>query len=520
MKLSKAINLSCLALAIIFSPLALSQVTDAPTRGSDDQAEHRFGFDHGNVLEIVTREATSPGAMEGNLEFALSRDEIPAGWTTIRHINATEETHSIFLTRVPEAQAELTREQFQAEVTQPFQEAWNSYFGGQQTVSEFQGAVEASRPEWFGDAQPIGGPGLLGGQQTGWTTVNLDPGTYFVESRTLDEQGTFGAGRGLVERLVVTERDPGMPEATEPEADIQVRLSSTEGMRVEQENIQPGPATIEVIFEDNIDHGGFGLDQGHDLQLIRLDEGTTIEQLQDWMDFVDADEGGFYRGRQAMVSTPDARGPQTFRGGVGPTLALQQPGQQEQFPQSTFMHVNLTPGRYALVSRTPNPGQPFEANPEASLLQEFSVTPWLGLAGAWHDPETDGQGWNFISGPEGMIAFFYGYNDAGDNIWLVSDQINGDIAAGEELTADLQSGTGLGGTFETPVAPGELTNWGQVTFTFENCDEGTAELSGTDGTSSQQLRRISPLMGQFDCGLNGADENGDDDDDDNGTPGG
>jgi hypothetical protein len=143
----------------------------------------------------------------------------------------------------------------------------------------------------------------------------------------------------------------------------------------------------------------------------------------------------------------------------------------------------------------------------------------LILADAWHDPETEGQGWNFISSPSGSVAFFYGYNDAGDNIWLVTDEIMGDFNAGEELTANLIGGTGLGGTFDTPVAPDDLENWGEVTFIFENCEEGTAEISGTDGTATHQLVRLSPMIGMPDCGINGEDDNDNGDDGDNGNNG-
>ena len=117
------------------------------------------------------------------------------------------------------------------------------------------------------------------------------------------------------------------------------------------------------------------------------------------------------------------------------------------------------------------------------------------LSAAWFDPETVGQGWNFLYTPIGIFGYFYGYDSFGAPLWLVSDIQH--LTLGEPLVLDLYYGSG--GTFEEPVSPGDLEVWGTVELLFEDCTSGTTILSGIDGYQEQELMLLVDSANIPDC---------------------
>ena len=443
-----------------------------------------------NVLELITRHPPLADA-DAHYEFVLSDETIPSGWTTIRMSNHSSSTHFAYIARVPDHMEDITTQEFIDDIATPFHEAWMPYYEGEVDVETMFGQLFSSLPEWYAESVPIGGPGFTGGGITSSTTLNLSPGTYFIDCYVMDDDGVFHTMHGMVERLVVTDEQT---DSTQPAGDIQVRISSTEGLRLETEAIQPGPTSFEVTFEDNVIYAN-GL--GHDVHLLRLDGDTTVQEINRWMDLIDVGEDGYYADRGGLVSASGHRGPQTFLGGVQTVFA--NPSVGETFPVTAYFHTDLTPGRYVLVAETSNPMQPDPENPDMTMLVEFSVTPFAGLTGAWYDPATAGEGWNFVATPGGMFGYFYGYGDNGNPLWLITEEVIGDITAGEPVTFNLLNGEG--GAFAAPVMPDNLHHWGEVTFTFENCNEATAEMSGADGTASHELVRVTETAGLAGCGF-------------------
>lgn len=476
------------AIAMMAAPVL---VTAGPEGGHDQAIGNTLIPDDTNVLEVITRHPPLADA-DAHYEFVLSDEVIPAGWTTIRMSNHSSSTHFGYVVGVPEEQADMTAEEYMEAVSVPFQDAWDPYFAGEIDVGAFFDELMPALPEWFVETLPSGGPGFTSGGETSSMTVNLEPGTYFIECYVLDSDGVFHTTHGMVDRLVVVE-DPES-ESSEPSGDVEVSISSTEGLRLESENIQPGPTSFAVTFEDNIIYG-HGL--GHDVHLLRLDGETTVEEINGWMNYLDIGADGFYADRGALVSASGHRGPQTFLGGVQALFPDAAAGQA--FPLTTYLHADLTPGRYALVSEVPNPMQPDPDNPDMSMLVAFSVTPWAGLTGVWHDPKTDGQGWNFHAVPSGLVGFFYGYGVNGEPLWLMTEEIRGDIEPGEAVTYNLLQGSG--GDFNAPVVPDELDHWGEVTFVFEDCDRASAEIDGLDGSATHELIRVAETAGLPDCRL-------------------
>lgn len=283
--------------------------------------------------------------------FELSTHEVPSGWTTFRFKNKAHVTHLIYMVKVPEAQEGLSREDYMNEVTFPFQEAWDPYFAGEIDVGEFFTNLIEAVPEWLSSVVPSGGVGLTAGGETSLTTLNLEEGTYFIECYVLDSDGNFHSPLGMLEKLVVKDEDSGAPE---PRADLELTVSSGDGIEFD-ENVRPGMHTVSVTFEDNMVYGN-GL--GHDVHLIHLDAGTSVTEVNDWMDYLDAGGDGFYADDGALMSTHDDPGPQTFLGGVQDIFAT---------PQTAYVHVNLKPGDYAWVAEVSDPQG-------SDMLKEFTVS--------------------------------------------------------------------------------------------------------------------------------------------------
>lgn len=300
----------------------------------------------GSVVEVT---ALHEG---GGFVFELSEAEIPSGWTTFEFDNRTNHVHLVFVNRLSEAalealeteEGDVSREAYMDAISFPFQEAWDPYFAREINVGTFFGDLIAALPDWFlTDVRVSGGAGLTGARETSRTTLNLEPGTYFIECYVLDRDGVFHSTVGMVEKLEVTGASSGAPE---PRPTLNVAVS-TDGIEFEdaqgRSGIRPGQHTVGITFEDNTVYG-HGL--GHDVHLIRLDDGTTVEEINGWMDYLDVGADGFYADNGALTSTASNPAPQTFLGGVQDI--------QPPLPETAYFHVQLKPGDYAWVAEVPD----------------------------------------------------------------------------------------------------------------------------------------------------------------------
>jgi len=125
----------------------------------------------------------------------------------------------------------------------------------------------------------------------------------------------------------------------------------------------------------------------------------------------------------------------------------------------------------------------------------FTIT--AGITGSWYDRARDGEGYNIeIIGsslePQ-MLAYFYTYDDTGNQMWLVgTGSVSGDTAA---VPMQVTSGTVFGPGFNPADVVRE--DWGTVTFKFTSCDAGTAMYNSTlgFGTGSSNIVRVSSVTG-------------------------
>jgi hypothetical protein len=275
--------------------------------------------------------------------FEFDTHGVAAGWTTFELDNRTEHTHFAYLARLPGAAIDAAGDRdllefYVEQVTEPFQGFMDALLGKDPRH-------EIVFPDWFFDVLPGGGPGLTSPGETAVTTVNLEPGEYIVECYVKNDEGEFHSYLGMIDRLTVTDERSDAPE---PEPTLELSVS-THGFDVETD-VRPGRHTVAVEFEDQTVYDNL---IGHDVHLVRLDDGTTVEDVNGWMNWMDA--GG-------LVS--DGTEPGTFLGGVD---TITTPGLLAGTASETaYVHVTLKPGDYAWVAEVPDPES-------KGLLTSFSV---------------------------------------------------------------------------------------------------------------------------------------------------
>ena len=120
-----------------------------------------------------------------------------------------------------------------------------------------------------------------------------------------------------------------------------------------------------------------------------------------------------------------------------------------------------------------------------------------GLVGAWFEPATSGQGFEFHWLGDAMaLLFFYGHRDDGENFFLLG-QREGPFAFGEEVEFSMYRTTGGRWTGFDP-AQIQRPTWGTASLTFVDCDRALAVLDGDDGVQVLELERLGRTIG-LDC---------------------
>jgi CubicO group peptidase (beta-lactamase class C family) len=131
-----------------------------------------------------------------------------------------------------------------------------------------------------------------------------------------------------------------------------------------------------------------------------------------------------------------------------------------------------------------------------NCTEPAQARPMADASGAWFDPNSAGQGWNLVQTPSGLVAYFYGYDQNGDPLWLVGAQAS-QAEPGIPLEFELLAGTG--GHFDHPVPPSELETWGTVELVLDDCRNASAKLTGLDGSQIQTLIMLAGIPGLPDC---------------------
>ena len=129
------------------------------------------------------------------------------------------------------------------------------------------------------------------------------------------------------------------------------------------------------------------------------------------------------------------------------------------------------------------------------------------ISGSWYNSAQNGQGWvvevvGRASGESDFLAYFYGYDNNGEQLWLIT---GASVIDGNQASADVYrtSATGFGGDYDRDsFVLGDVV--GSVTFDFETCNSGTASFTSADtaflADFSHDIVRLSSIA-SLDCSL-------------------
>lgn len=275
------------------------------------------------VVEVVTK----------SMEF-ISPDTIPSGWNTFVYKNQSTEPHFILLDKYPEG---VTIENAKNEVGPAFEAGMSMIMEG-----KMDEAMQAfgELPEWFSEVIFSGGTGLISEQKTAITTVNLEPGYYVMECYVRMPDGTFHNTMGMAKELIVSEEES---VTTPPQFDLQIDVRSQSGISW---NGQPraGKTVFRVEYVDQMVHENF---VGHDVNLVRMEEGANLDSLEAWINWATPN---------GLMSSTQPEG-FTFLGGTNDA------------PEGSILYFEATlePGQYVLISEIPNARQ-------KGMLKTFTVS--------------------------------------------------------------------------------------------------------------------------------------------------
>jgi len=116
------------------------------------------------------------------------------------------------------------------------------------------------------------------------------------------------------------------------------------------------------------------------------------------------------------------------------------------------------------------------------------------FAGLWFDPELDGEGFNIVTAEGGTIVYFYGSDNRGNRVWLISDPIPGEIKTGIPMEALMFESTG--GIFSSPVRSSRgLSAWGTAKITVADSNTVTIVVDENDGFKTSNTVRLAGVTG-------------------------
>ncbi|MBT8321547.1 MAG: hypothetical protein KJO90_07755 [Eudoraea sp.] len=274
------------------------------------------------VIEVVTR----------SMEF-FSPDTINSGWNTFVYKNLSTEPHFILLDKYPEG---VTIKNTIEEVAPAFEEGMAMIM---ESKMEEAMAAFGKLPEWFSQVVFSGGTGLISPQETAISTLNLAPGYYIMECYVKMPDGRFHTSMGMAKEFIIRDEDSGNKS---PDASIKINISSKDGISYSGD-LTTGSTIFSVTYGDQIVHENF---VGHDVNLVRMEEGADLDALEAWMNWA-TPEG-------LMSSTVPAGF--TFLGGTNDA------------PEGSVLYfeADLLPGDYVLIAEVPD-------TKKKGMLKTFSV---------------------------------------------------------------------------------------------------------------------------------------------------
>lgn len=241
--------------------------------------------------DSTTTAAAAPAASTPNVVTVHAKDfafagpaQIPAGMTTIHLINDGPNIHHVELVRLDSGK----------------------------TLKDLETALAlpATPPSW---AVFVGGPNAPDPTKESSATLDLKPGTYAMICLVDVPGGVPHFAKGMIAPLTVTAAPAGATAAA-PTPDMTISLSD-----YAFDLSTPLTAGKHVIEVKNT------ATQMHEVELVRLAPGKTLEQFMTWM------------------AKPAGPPPGSAIGGVSPFTGA-----------PNYFDVDITPGNYALICFVPD----------------------------------------------------------------------------------------------------------------------------------------------------------------------
>ena len=282
--------------------------------------ERNPGKNHESTID-TQESALSDGKVKvrtKGMEFIVA-DTLYSGWNQLTYENQSAEVHFILMDFYPEGKTIVDTKR---EVLPPFEVGMKKIIEG-----KMDDAIEAfgELPEWFFSVQYHGGTGLISPGQTAKSIVFLSPGIYQMECYVKAANGEWHTSHGMIKQIIVRDT-PSTMDA--PPASASVSISSSSGMQMA---VVPssGAQVFEVSFQDQKVYEHF---VGHDVNLVRYEEGASLDTLQYWMNWMNP----------TGLRTPAPEG-FTFLGGMNNLVA----------GGKGYFEVELSPGNYVLIAEVP-----------------------------------------------------------------------------------------------------------------------------------------------------------------------
>ena len=272
-----------------------------------------------SVETIQEKKANSISIITNAMDFQM-QDTIPSGWNTFEYKNESNETHFVVFEKYPDG---VTIDSTRAQVFPVFDKGMDLINEGK---NEEGFAAFNALPAWFFNVEFSGGVGLLSPNETAVSTIKLDPGRYLIECYVKMKNGKFHSVMGMYKEIIVSTNTSTI---IEPKTTVQVAISAEKGITFNHD-IKTGAHIFKINFIDQKIHENF---VGHDVNLVRLSKNADLNELGDWMNWANP--------KGLIAPAPDHI---TFIGGMQEMVA----------GKSGYVHVNLEPGQYALVSEVPN----------------------------------------------------------------------------------------------------------------------------------------------------------------------
>jgi hypothetical protein len=127
-----------------------------------------------------------------------------------------------------------------------------------------------------------------------------------------------------------------------------------------------------------------------------------------------------------------------------------------------------------------------------NLQKLIGMTNVASVTGEWYDPAHSGSGFNVVMAGTGLILFYYGWDNSGNRLWLISDSGPTPIVMGTSFTLNMSETNG--GSFLSPAKPSTLSQWGTLQLDFSSCTRASAALTGQDGTVTLDLQMLAGVL--------------------------